>query len=166
MARVAQQLNAGVLDHSLQGLSEGFWGTLQLRAGCGADRIKKEGRKLPCEPESQPGLLPLACWVGNKQCQMSGDEHKARVVFGRTCGLCSDPLFPEQEMHTLAQQAAPPELTQEQSLRHPNGPSLFSQPTSSVQHNGKGSIFIQNTPQALVWFNSADFLHWTFNISW
>lgn len=83
---------------------------------------RKEGRKLPCEPETQPGLLPLACWVGSKQCQKSGDEHKARV--GRTCGFCSHLLFPEQEMQTLPQQAASHGLTQKQSLRQANGPSL------------------------------------------
>lgn len=107
MARIAWQLNAGVLDQFLQGLSKGFWGTLQLRAGCGTDRIKKEGRKLPCEPEAQPGLLPLACWVGNKWCQTSGDEHESRVFLeehmdsaviscsqSRRCRHCPNRLHP------------------------------------------------------------------------
>lgn len=89
MEWIAWLLNAGVLDHSLEGLSNGFWVALQLRAGCGTDRINKEGRKLPCEPESRPGLLQLACRVGNTECQTSGDEHKLRVVFGRTYGFCS-----------------------------------------------------------------------------
>lgn len=107
MAWIARQLNAGVLDQFLQGLSKGFWGTLQLRAGCGTDRIKKEGRKLPCEPEAQPGLLPLACWVGNKWCQTSEDEHKSRVFLeehmdsaviscsqSRRCRHCPNRLHP------------------------------------------------------------------------
>lgn len=166
MAWIEWLLNAGVLDHSLEGLSKGFWVTLQLRAGCGTDRINKEGRKLPCEPETQPGLLQLACWVGNMQCQTSGDEHKSRVVFGRTCGFCSHtrsqikrcrhcpsrlhPMHWHENNHVQSGQRSIPLF--KVSLRW----------MSRIMVQGAYvGIFPQNTPQALAWYGSGDFLCWS-----
>lgn len=139
MSWIAWLINGGVLDHSLEGLSKGFWITLQLRAGCGTDRINKEGRKLPCEPETQPGLLQLTCWVGNMQCQTSGNEHKSRVIFGGTCGFCSHTRSQIKRCRHCPSRLHP--MHWHKNMCRPQvHPTVQSQPTLNVQDNVPGSI--------------------------
>lgn len=154
MAWIEWLINAGVLDHSLERLSKGFWVTLQLRAGCGTNRINKEGRKLPCGPEIQPGLLQLSCQVGNMQCQTSGDEHQLRVIFGRTCRFYSHTrsqikrcrhrpsrlhsMHWHKNNHVQASQKSIPLFKA--------GPSWMSR---IIVHGAYVGVFPQNAPQAL-----------------
>lgn len=124
---MALQLNARVLDHSLQGLSKGFWGALQLTAGCGTDKIKKEGREEAPMWTWDSARSPTTALLGRQQAMPEvWGWTQGTSCFIRTCEFWSHLPFPEQEMQTLPQQAVSHGLTQEQSLIHPSSPCSMS----------------------------------------
>lgn len=127
---------------ALKDCQKSFESLVQLRAGCGTDRIKKEGRKLPCEPETQPGLLQLACWVGNIQCQTSGDE-QSRVISGRTYGSCSHTRPWIKRIRRCTSRSHPMHWHKNNRVQAVPSPSFFfffsSQPILNVLDNGSES---------------------------